>query len=477
MSNSQKHIRPTILAIMSGKGGVGKTMLAVAAARELSLSVSTMILDLDFFNRGLSGLLLRGSHGESVVPPEFYHGPTDKGWFVRKVANNLYTIAFPDVPEPTISMEGGMTVGTIGEQLDGWIQDLCSRTGCQTVILDCHGGPDPLSFAAAIVADEVLLVSEPDRITMYGTLHFLRRLKELSIGTSNVHLVFNKVVDSFTSRFLLETYDNKLRQFFSDKPLLAAFPLEVNLTKRFEHSPFVTDDFPKSMLARKTQVMLADLLSKSRNDLLSEKVRSIPRLFALYWRRTLGRMPKLLQIDFVMRLSLVVILVMSGAYLVEKLFRPNTISATLFIPVLLAVPIWATFTTLLSWTRRVDDVLILSSRKNRWMEFVGYLLILVVLWGAPMGFLSFLLSDLPWSDPAFSFIGYMWYIVLCIVFVVWGSIIFDAYRDMKYTSFRVEPLLRTVVGAAVLVGSVAIANGTYFFHPGRKPKSRVATCI
>ena len=68
---------------MSGKGGVGKTMLAVAAAKALAEAQSTLVLDLDFFNRGLSGLLTQGVKVVGIDRPSFLgdqgddsqHGP------------------------------------------------------------------------------------------------------------------------------------------------------------------------------------------------------------------------------------------------------------------------------------------------------------------------------------------------------------------------------------------------------------------
>jgi cellulose biosynthesis protein BcsQ len=62
---------PEIVTFVSGKGGVGKTMLAVAFARELSHADKTLILDLDFFNRGLTGLLRHGKKIMAVQKPRF----------------------------------------------------------------------------------------------------------------------------------------------------------------------------------------------------------------------------------------------------------------------------------------------------------------------------------------------------------------------------------------------------------------------
>ena len=268
MTSSRSHA-PTILAFLSGKGGVGKTMLAAASAYELSRLRPTLVLDLDFFNRGLSGLFLNIGSGTAVPPPPFVEDMPNSQWIASEVSANLYTVSFPDIPDTVSSPLNSVPIHTLAAGLEEWIIQLTRVTGCHAVVLDCHGGPDPLSFAAATIATKSLLISEPDRITMYGTLHFMRKLSELSIGTDNVHLVFNKIIDSFSSRFLLTLYNGHLRDTFGDKPLLALFPLEGYLTKHFEHRPFVSEDFPESMLARKTQMMLGDLLTAVAPRLVS----------------------------------------------------------------------------------------------------------------------------------------------------------------------------------------------------------------
>ncbi len=47
--------------------------------------------------------------------------------------------------------------------------------------------------------------------------------------------------------------------YFGDKPLLALLPLDINLTKEFERTPFLTSVFPHSLLTRKTHLLLCDL--------------------------------------------------------------------------------------------------------------------------------------------------------------------------------------------------------------------------
>src|SRR4051812_27284614 len=97
---------PLIIALTSGKGGVGKTMLTVACAFELSYTSKTLLVDLDFFNRGLSGLFRQplpakqgGAAPVEIERPQFLEtGPGDptaaepqiaeQSWELWKIENN-----------------------------------------------------------------------------------------------------------------------------------------------------------------------------------------------------------------------------------------------------------------------------------------------------------------------------------------------------------------------------------------------------
>ena len=449
----------TVLAFVSGKGGVGKTMLAVSAARELSATTSTLVLDLDYFNRGLSGLLKHGKRRSTVDAPTFLDAHNKAKWFIREVASNLYTVSFPDISEQSMLKLLDLPVQDLAIQLHQWIIYVASITESQVVILDCHGGPDQLSFAASYLAHEVLLVSEPDRVTMYGTLHFMRKLSELSISPAHVHLVFNKVLDSFSTRFLTRTYNQQLRPFFDEKPLLAAFPLEIKLMKHSEHYPFVTEDYPKSMLARKTQVLLRDLLGHSKPYLLSARARSVPRLVTLYWRKSFARRPKLLQLDTVMVLSFVVLLALICGFVLEKFLRRDTLLDSLLPVTIIGIAMWAALVTLLSWTGRLDDELIKVSRRRRWLSFSMHAITLTALWLATSGLITYLLLNLGPVDPELAKLKYLWYIALAVVGGFWLGIIVGAIRDICYTRQKAGPVCRIVLGLFVLASGTALALG------------------
>ena len=304
--------RPLIIAFASGKGGVGKTMLAVAAGVELSHVRRILILDIDFFNRGLTGLFIRGKNLQEVSSPEFLDLNGNHNWLAKQVSDNLYTVSFPDIGYIYSVEITPKAVADLATRLENWIMALSETLKCDAVVLDCHGGPDALSFAAVKLADKCLLVSEPDRITMYGTLHFLRQLSAVEVPGENVHLIFNKVTGSVGATFLWRAYNTLLIEYFSGKPLLAAFPLEMYLTKSFEEGPLVIEEYPHSMLARKTQVMLFDLLWPHHRGFISQRASRVPSWLRNWRRRSFGRVPMLFSVNFMAAIGFVLLLVFAA---------------------------------------------------------------------------------------------------------------------------------------------------------------------
>lgn len=302
---------PHIIAVVSGKGGVGKTMLAVAVANELARNTRTLIIDLDFFNRGLTGLMgpIRTAREICSVPkPDFLFDAGEPGvsedrdpWKIMEVDENLLHIAYDDLTEAEIRKFETMDTAHLRESLGAFVNRAAAACDCQAVVLDCHGGPDNSSFAACLVADHSLLVSEPDRITLFGTLNFLRQIQAAAGDVrADIRLVFNKVVPAFTTAFLHRFYDHYLKDEFDGKPLLAIYPMEVHLTKEFERTPFLSKVFPTSLLARKTKILLFDLFEGQTNRLPRLVARAGARWLRTYFRKSLGRPFFLFDLDFVM---------------------------------------------------------------------------------------------------------------------------------------------------------------------------------
>lgn len=500
--NSLDTNHPVTLTFVSGKGGVGKTMLAVAAANELSHAQTTLVLDLDFFNRGLSGMFIQGDDVEQVEPPPFIDDTDETAWWAKRVAKNLYTISFPDVTSfETKSLEP-RSLDELAQALKTWIEYLCEKLNCKAVVIDCHGGPDALSFAAVKVADKSLIISEPDRVTMYGTFHFLRTLSKLNIASGSLHLVFNKIVDAVGPMFLSRLYNTHLADYFDGKPLLAAFPLELYLTKSFENAPLITEDYPQSMLARKTQVMLGDLLSDDTRLEISERTKQLPSWLKYYTRLFFGRPPKFLSLSFLAAVGFGLLLIVVGVQALSSLYsderrmllddlaprdkfgimmgellvtdyldetqseqwtklskRIETISSALD-SLQKVIVVWAACASMalvISWTNYLDRQVTMFFGRRRFGWAGGVLSCQMLLWAAISIFLSAMAYDLVgrlsaelekevvfYSAILFSVMG------MALGIAIWH--IFRGYQEVSYSSQKIMGLGRVFFGVAVMCG-------------------------
>lgn len=377
--------KPYIVSFVSGKGGVGKTMLAVAFAKELSLGSPTLLIDLDFFNRGLSALLGSKEPIAAITIPKPRFLQSEKTaendtWSVVKVTDNLYHISYSDLQPSDMRKFATLPVESLAEALDEFIQKVAKKCGCSFVVLDCHGGPDNSSFAASIIADHTLLVSEPDRVTFRGTLNFLRQLDTASDERDlQLHLVFNKVVPHFSGFFLKTFYNRAIKSEFGGRPLLGIFPLEVYLTKDFEKHPFLTAVYPNSLLAKKTRLMIHTLFASQEEISLSPAIRKISRPVKWFRMVALGKVPWFLDLANIMFVLTVYVVLFSigislglsaGDGLLRKFFSffdmSSDSSAFIFLPLVFLLLVAFFF----AWFRKLDRKLIYFIRTNRYSLMV-----------------------------------------------------------------------------------------------------------
>jgi|HubBroStandDraft_1064217.scaffolds.fasta_scaffold00003_167 cellulose biosynthesis protein BcsQ len=451
-----KHPSPLTLAIVSGKGGVGKTMLAVAVAREMSRCTRTLLVDLDFFNRGLTGLLQKGTKVRTICKPDFLalpQTPEEETWDILEVAPKLFHISYPDLTEDDMRKFESTEVGELRRSLQAFILAAAQTCECEFIVMDCHGGPDNSSFAASLFADHTLLISEPDRITFYGTLNFMRQIRRaVDDEQRDVRLVFNKVVPAFSAMFLLSFYKKHLRAEFQDKPLLAIFPLEVYLTKEFEKTPFLTSVYPTSMLARKTQVLLLELLSPKERTLLPAPVRNLPAWTRKYRELSLGKQFFLFDLNLLMLLIVVgfVVYALLGATL-ESAATSDTLArfprlkeyAEMLYGYVTSggkvMAVWFPVSLLIAWSKTLDVKFIYSWRMRRRLAALGLFAASLLLW-LPAIFVLAALSKENSSSTV--------YFILCFLCAVFGVVILEeavrVYRGFRYDHHPVENVLRLV---------------------------------
>jgi cellulose biosynthesis protein BcsQ len=258
-----------------------------------------------------------GQRIADIQKPGFlYVGDEDKGtWQVTQVQENIFSISYPDLTKDEMRSFATRNVRTLTETLEEFVLEAAHNARCNCVVLDCHGGPDNSSIAACLLADYSFLISEPDKITFYGTLNFKRQLDaERFNKPANVYLIFNKIVPAFSTFFLHKVYNVSIKKLFDGRPLLANFPLEVYLTKDFEKTPFLSNVYPNSLLARKTRLLLYEIFGQNHNKMLPKSILNMSWVMRFVDKHSLGKRWPVLNLDVVLPIIAFTFVILSTLY-------------------------------------------------------------------------------------------------------------------------------------------------------------------
>lgn len=337
-----------VLAVASGKGGVGKTLVATGLAESLaSMGEKVLLLDLDFFNRGLTGMVAgEDAEGQGVRPPRFLSFPPGTLWTLGNpdpvLGDRLSVVQFPDLDSDNLEAASKTGLATVVSDLAEFIEEAAKLCEATHVVLDCHGGPDRLSFAACTLAHHAILVSEPDEVALHGLLNFVRMYESATgLPPKHFHLLYNKVPEGISAAFLRVTYVRKLpaatagtppslQEWLGGNELLTAVPLDTTLIEPRPDLLFPTLLNPWCPLAQKCRAIVHELF-----QVQPEPVRwavSNPGWrgslittgwdWLVFWRKKfLIRIPQLLDPSFLMRVIIVVVMAVAMMSVVKTMTR------------------------------------------------------------------------------------------------------------------------------------------------------------
>ena len=307
-------VQPLVISVSSGKGGVGKTVLAANLARVLSWSGKRVLLvDLDLYNRGSTTLVsdLRVG-GEATTVADLLRPADQTGGLkapesgslpesVSLKGANLIEIAHASGPstdsdEPTThrttlyllpSTRSGHVVFWDQYSYDilhlrgffrSLVQELSSEYELACIIFDCRPGPEPLFLAAAGISSDIILVTEADTVTFNGNVNLVGYLHHY-YGESdpnvlfNVQFVVNRVPKRYDIGVLEEEYERRLKSLFRGRlrPILASIPFDYEVFQSFTQYKFIVDDLPSSVFARHVAAIAVELSSANNPGLLSDR--------------------------------------------------------------------------------------------------------------------------------------------------------------------------------------------------------------
>jgi len=214
---------PHTIAVVSGKGGSGKTLFCVAAAQVLaSANRKVLLVDADVATAGMS-YYLNVSEISKLAPglAEYLLSDTLEA---RSICQPLRTIK--NVSFVTCGVRRAhVSLNKYTERLEGFFgSELASAH--DYIILDCRGGSDEDTIAVCSRAQHILVVAETDTSSIQSTAYLIRLLHESDLSEKILGFALNKVFDD-------PTHISRAASYLIESQHIGSIPFDLDSTRRY----------------------------------------------------------------------------------------------------------------------------------------------------------------------------------------------------------------------------------------------------
>ncbi|NKL10371.1 AAA family ATPase [Rhizobium leguminosarum] len=230
MTSNAPQPRTKSFAVVSGKGGSGKTLIAAAiAAACADVGLETLLVDADFGTGGLTYYLgFSAFTGARAGLSEFFLGEEETPSIAKPTSDAVRN-------HPWIERVGLLPVGShrlidkkgtpiLSEQIREVISLASPRF--QVIIFDCRGGIDDHSLTVCKSVDDIVLVAETDAASIQATQYLVNILSDAGLKKNVAGFILNKVMDDPSS------LANAARSLFNAEHL-GSVPFDITTTREF----------------------------------------------------------------------------------------------------------------------------------------------------------------------------------------------------------------------------------------------------
>ena len=250
-----------VITITSGKGGVGKSNLAVNLAIQLrKAGKRVVIFDADFGlanvevmfgaipKYNLSDLIYRGKSIREIITP----GPMEIGF----ISGGSGVIGLKNLYREQIMY----LVKAIGELND--VADF--------IIIDTGAGISDQVLEFVMASPEVLLVSTPEPSSLtdsYSLLKALYKNPNFISGGTTIHVVANKIMSAEDGQAVYDKLNSVVSQFLHGSlNFLGMIPQDTALERAVRQQKTVSLQEPNSNSAKAFEVLCRNLLNNEHNQ-------------------------------------------------------------------------------------------------------------------------------------------------------------------------------------------------------------------
>ena len=232
-------------SFISGKGGVGKTTLAINSARLISRKSNVLLIDCDIINRGATYLIFPQENDRSlndkfitisnIISNENYE-LLIKNRNLTKIRDRLFFIPVGYLNDnQKINTNNEKEIKVFLEKIEK-IAEICN---IEVVIFDCSPTLDNLIGNITKNTEFNLLITETTNVAFRGTEHLKSQLLEFyKVNPDTIHIILNKADEDYLFSELGSKYKNAIEKLLKVIDVIGIIPATVrtdsDVRKRIE---------------------------------------------------------------------------------------------------------------------------------------------------------------------------------------------------------------------------------------------------